>query len=201
MNARQRPTALGQLAVAMLVLLIVGLVLYTVSALRAAGGLPVPPVTVPPEPTGLRMDYAWSVIDPAGATVALDTMRGKVLFLNIWSTTCPPCVYEMPAIDSLHGQMAGEGVVFLLVAPEGQKEVREFADAHGLAVPLCTTADPIPWALHGGAVPTTHIVSRAGDVVFTHVGWGKWDDPKVLELLRYLLAEPAPAPVQVAQNT
>ena len=35
-----------------------------------------------------------------GSRKTLSDLRGKMILVNIWSTWCPPCVKEMPALDS-----------------------------------------------------------------------------------------------------
>jgi len=39
--------------------------------------------------------------DLGGNTVSLRSMRGKVIFLNIWATWCGPCREEMPSMETL----------------------------------------------------------------------------------------------------
>ncbi len=45
--------------------------------------------------------------DRHGNNWSLRDQRGKVVVLNFWSMTCPPCVQEMPSLESL-AQMAEE---------------------------------------------------------------------------------------------
>lgn len=57
----------------------------------------------------------WQVWTPGGQAVRLSRLRGKVVFLNFMSTSCVPCIAEMPGIERLYGALRGSGVVFLEV--------------------------------------------------------------------------------------
>ena len=37
--------------------------------------------------------------DLQGNTVPFESLRGKVVFMNVWATWCPPCIAEMPGIQ------------------------------------------------------------------------------------------------------
>ena len=41
--------------------------------------------------------------DEKGRRLTLAQFRGKIVLLNLWATWCPPCVREMPALVSRHG--------------------------------------------------------------------------------------------------
>jgi peroxiredoxin len=43
----------------------------------------------------------FSLKDLHGATVTLDSLKGKVVILNFWSKTCGPCLEEMPDLAEL----------------------------------------------------------------------------------------------------
>ena len=43
----------------------------------------------------------FSLKDLTGATVTLDSLRGKVVVLNFWTKTCGPCLEEMPELAEL----------------------------------------------------------------------------------------------------
>ena len=51
--------------------------------------------------------------DVNGATVSLSSFKGKLVYLNFWSTTCGLCMVEMPNLQQLTNQLKGKDVVFL----------------------------------------------------------------------------------------
>ena len=42
-----------------------------------------------------------------GTTLQLNSLYGKTLFLDFWATWCPPCCAEIPHLDKLTEQFAG----------------------------------------------------------------------------------------------
>lgn len=42
----------------------------------------------------------FSLSDLSGEKVTLSSMRGKVVLLDFWSISCPPCLREMPAVEA-----------------------------------------------------------------------------------------------------
>jgi peroxiredoxin len=43
----------------------------------------------------------FKLSDLNGNSVALTSMRGKVVLLDFWSTSCGPCIREMPMIEAV----------------------------------------------------------------------------------------------------
>mgnify|MGYP005755251277 CR=1 FL=1 len=53
--------------------------------------------------------------DMNGAGVSLSDFKGKVVYLNFWSTSCGLCMVEMPNMQQLTSQLKDKDVVFLNV--------------------------------------------------------------------------------------
>ncbi len=45
-------------------------------------------------------DFKLEKLD--GTTISLESLRGKVVFLNVWATWCEPCREEMPSMETLY---------------------------------------------------------------------------------------------------
>jgi thiol-disulfide isomerase/thioredoxin len=66
-----------------------------------------PPPLVPPA-AARASDVV--LVDHAGLMAAVAAQRGRIVVLDCWSTSCPPCVKEFPGLVALaekyHGQVA-----------------------------------------------------------------------------------------------
>ena len=161
-----------------------------------AGGLDHPPLngflkekfelTVPPVPAPQA-----GFMDESGRGVSLGAFKGNVVLLNFWATWCPPCVWEMPKLNSLQARLGGEGlaVVTVSVDREGHSKVKPFLKRHGL-VHLQAYLDSkynLKRKFGYGGLPTTVLIDAQGRVVGMMVGSADWDSPDAIELIRYYL--------------
>lgn len=55
----------------------------------------------------------FSFTDINGNLLSSDLLKGKIIVLNFWGTTCAPCIAEMPELNSLVEKMKGKEVVFI----------------------------------------------------------------------------------------
>jgi thiol-disulfide isomerase/thioredoxin len=58
----------------------------------------------PPFPEVPYASYDWKVRTLAGEPFSMEEVRREVLFLNFWSTACPPCLSELPSKHSILGE-------------------------------------------------------------------------------------------------
>lgn len=133
-----------------------------------------------------RADYDWSLRTLAGEPVDLGTYRGRVLFINMWATWCPPCVAELASIGRLRDSLRTTDTAFLLVSPEQPEPVAAFMKRYRYDLPVFLEASPMPDAFGLRALPTTYVVDRAGNIVVRHRGAADWDRDAVRDLLRSL---------------
>ena len=61
-----------------------------------------------------------------GGVIDSALLQDKVVVLNFWFTTCPPCIKELPALNRLTEEYAEEEVVFLAMGRDDEEEVGRF---------------------------------------------------------------------------
>ena len=120
----------------------------------------------------------------AGDYVKLSDYRGKVVFLNIWATWCPPCREEMPSMESLYLKLKGRKFEMIAVSidRDGEKVVRPFAKKYGLTFPVLLDPDNKTYRLYGlTGVPETFILDQSGVVIHKIIGPQNWMNKEWLD--------------------
>lgn len=127
--------------------------------------------------------------DLAGKTVRLQDLRGKVVVINVWTTWCPPCVQEMPTLETLAQRMKDKDLVLLAVSQdERPKAVKPWIQERGFTFPVLL--DPRGVVGHQFGVtgyPETFVIDRNGRIVHHHVGYRDWAEPGIVATLERLL--------------
>jgi len=144
-----------------------------------------------PFPEDPFASYDWTVRTLGGEPFSMEKIRREVVFLNFWSTTCVPCLTELPSIQRLHDRIASEGVVFMCVALDSEAErVREAVARNALNVPVFLLEnDQIPTVFDSDYIPSTFMIDADGRVRYHHQGAALWDHPRVETFLRGLLMQ------------
>ncbi len=119
-----------------------------------------------------------NLVDMSGRVVPLASQTASVTLIHFWSTWCPPCITETPAIQRLAADYEDNPrfkLVMVAVADDNDK-VREFLGASGPGL-----FDP-DWKVARSygtqKLPETHLVVR-GRWVDSFIGAVNWDDPSI----------------------
>ncbi|MES2412541.1 MAG: TlpA disulfide reductase family protein [Pseudomonadota bacterium] len=70
---------------------------------------------------------------PDGQPLAMNSFRGKPLLVNFWGTWCPPCIEELPLLDSFYKANTAKGWQVLGLAVDQPSAVRKWLQAKPLA--------------------------------------------------------------------
>lgn len=63
-----------------------------------------------------------------GKVVDSESLKGKMIMVNFWSTTCGPCILEMPQLNQLKEEH--KDVMFLALAPEDAASIKKLLTKH-----------------------------------------------------------------------
>lgn len=120
--------------------------------------------------------------DLNGLPVALSDYRGKILFLNFWQTTCPPCIEEMPDFLDFMADQPDDVTWLTVNFEETDQMVREFfAEYDFLGIP--TVMDYESDVRYGYGVfgaPVTFIIDEEGVIQYMNIGQLTYDDMEQL---------------------
>ena len=132
-------------------------------------------------------DFALS--DLSGAQIRLSDLRGKIVFLNVWATWCPPCRAEMPSMQALYERFKGRDFVMLAVAEDTNRaDVTAFVKELGVTFPvLLDTDNRLPARYGVTGFPETFVIDRDGQVIKHVIGPEEWDSPAIITYFEELL--------------
>lgn len=109
--------------------------------------------------------------DLDGRELALKSLSGKPVVINLWATWCPPCRKEMPVLRD--AQEANPDVTFVFVNQgERGETVRSFLQSESLALRnvLLDQGGSLPRHVGSVGLPTTLFYDANGALVDTRVG-------------------------------
>lgn len=128
--------------------------------------------------------------DIHGQVVRLSQLKGKVVFLNVWTTWCPPCRQEMPTMQTLYRQLQGEDFTVLAVSQDvdGHKTVVSYLSEGGYTFPVLLDVRGEVGRKYGvSGYPETFLIDRQGMIVHHHIGYNNWASPESVAAVRGLI--------------
>lgn len=129
--------------------------------------------------------------DGSGKVLSVSDLKGKVVFINFWATWCPPCIEEMPALNTLKSKFDGnDNIVFLFVDVDGKYEqAQEFMDKRNLSLPVYVPQGEIPQLYLSRGIPTTIIIDKKGEIVSRIEGGRDYTQARFEKALNNLINE------------
>jgi thiol-disulfide isomerase/thioredoxin len=143
------------------------------------GVLPIPPDT---DPLEIRLS------DPTGRPISLAEFRGKIVFINFWTTWCLACVIEMPSMEKLHQKFKDRDFVMVAInLQESAARVKQFYKEHKLTfTTLLDITGDVGAGLGIRSIPTTFILDKNGRIIGKALGPREWEGKKSIALFEYL---------------
>lgn len=104
-----------------------------------------------------------------GKRIGLDELKGKVVLVNFWATSCPGCVAEMPKLVDTYRQYQARGfeVVAVAMSYDPPSHVVNYAKKNALPFPVALDADGSLAAGFGDVqvTPTAFVIDQQGNIL------------------------------------
>jgi peroxiredoxin len=114
----------------------------------------------------------------SGEKLATSALRGKVVLVNFWATSCVPCVREMPNMVEAYEKFAPRGYETIAVAMsyDHPNAVADFAQRRALPFKVALDGDGSLARSFGNVrvTPTSFLIDRQGRIVKRFVGEPQW---------------------------
>jgi thiol-disulfide isomerase/thioredoxin len=127
--------------------------------------------------------------DLNGNLVSLSDFRGRIVFLNFWTTWCPTCRIEMPSMEKLHQKFKDQDFAMVTVnIQESAAQVEKFYKNFKLTfTTLLDTTGEVAIGFRIRSIPTTFILDKSGRIIGTIMGPREWGAKKALALFEHLI--------------
>jgi thiol-disulfide isomerase/thioredoxin len=126
--------------------------------------------------------------DLNGQPISLSDFRGKIVFLNFWTTWCFDCRIEMPHMEKLHQQFKNKEFEMVAVnLQEPVSQVKQFFKDYKLTFTTLLDSDGEVGAhFRITSIPTTFILNKQGIIIGKVTGPRKWEGKKAFALFEHL---------------
>ncbi|ALR30569.1 hypothetical protein ATE47_08520 [Chryseobacterium sp. IHB B 17019] len=96
----------------------------------------------------------------------LNSLKGKVVVINFWFTTCAPCLAEMPELNKLAQKYADKEVVFLAVTFNNEAVLKKFLAKNQFKYNIVPNAKKTVDQFKVDGYPTHIIIDKNSQIVF-----------------------------------
>jgi peroxiredoxin len=128
--------------------------------------------------------------DLEGQARRLSDFKGKIVFLNVWATWCPPCRMEMPSMEHLYRRLQDRDFAMVAVSEDENSKaaVRSFVEQLGLTFPVLLDPEGIVPGRYGvTGYPETFVIDRQGKVIQHTIGPEDWASEQAYQFFTRLL--------------
>lgn len=155
-------------------------------------------IKVPPTDDPVRINLN----DMNGKNISISDFKGKIVFLNFWTTWCPTCRIEMPSMEKLHQKLTNKDFAMVTVnLQESTSKVKAFFKEFKLTfTALLDSTGEVSASFGIRTIPTTYILDKTGRIIGRVNGPREWDSKAAIALFENLMDKDAVAGTSKAAN-
>jgi thiol-disulfide isomerase/thioredoxin len=107
-----------------------------------------------------------------GEKLTNETVKGRVVLLEFWTTWCPYCLTEAPFVDKINHEYGDKGLLVLTInVGESKKTVKKYLDQHPRKTRIILTDDTNLAAMYEAVeYPIYVVIDKDGNIAATQHG-------------------------------
>ena len=131
----------------------------------------------------------WSLLNQQGDRISSEKLKGKILLLDFWYSTCGPCLKSMPVIQRIHEKYKDQGVIVIGMNSREKKTSNaiNFMKNYNYTYMLGLEADNVANAFFIDSYPTTYVIDAEGKVLYKEIGFDDSTEEKINNIINNAL--------------
>ena len=109
-----------------------------------------------------------------GKQITLKDLRGQIVLVNFWATSCPGCIKKMPDMIETYNQYKGRGfeVIAVAMSYDPPNYVASFVKTRQLPFPVALDVNGEHARAFGNVqvTPTTFLIGKDGSILENKLG-------------------------------
>ena len=108
-----------------------------------------------------------------GETIALDSLRGRTVYVDFWASWCGPCRQSFPWMNEMQAKYGGRGLAIVAINDDRKPpEAERFLAPVPASFPVVydpAGATPASYAVR--AMPSSYLIDASGKIVDVELGF------------------------------
>jgi thiol-disulfide isomerase/thioredoxin len=115
----------------------------------------------------------FSLPTASGDPVALDKLRGKVVYVDFWASWCGPCKRSFPWMNEMHDRYGARGLAIVAINVDKKREdAQRFLAQVPASFPIVYDAAGVtPTSYAVRAMPSSFLIDASGKIVDVELGF------------------------------
>ena len=148
----------------------------TAAAARESGCRTLAPDPLSPTLRGPAPDF--DLPDAAGKRWSLHALRERPVLVSFWATWCPPCVEEMPSLETLARRLGDRATVLAVSVDDSWDAIRGFFPRGTALTILLDPTREVPARFGTSKFPESFLIDRNGHVRYAFINQRDWSLPE-----------------------
>lgn len=133
----------------------------------------------------------FALKDRDGKSFEFESTRGKTVLLNFWSSTCGPCVKELPLVEKIYREFKDKGLAVLAInSSEGPEAIGEFLKDKDYTFTVLIDEDlDAANKYQAFGIPQAYVVDRQRNVVAHLIGYNTKTEGELYKAIEKALSD------------